>query len=557
MHWASFDPFLIDDLFWQDKMGMPAANRQFLEAFFRYGRFKSCRFFCQDTIQTERMRRFLNDLTSPVESPARPRAIPQALAWDELRREPVDVMHHGDFTFYMPYVMEWRNRALDIAPFAVTGVTHSLDTLSIYTKCLSLLLACPKPYDAIICTSLCAQKMLSQTFDYLRERFKEAFQAVLPKAPRLVHIPLGIPDRQKPLVDKEEARLRLGWKLDEVVVLCLGRFSVRGKMDLSPFLEGCAWLFRKFSEKGLSRKYRLVLSGAGKKEAIRLVSELCRYVGIGSHVSIEANVSLERKELLYAASDVFCSLVDNYQETFGLTILEAMSYGLPVIASDFNGYRELVKPGVSGFLVRTYASAEAEPWEDLAGILDSSVLRYYRAQKVAFDMESFLEALSCLLTQEETRQSMGKAGQCEAGRYRWSVIVAEYGNLWQELAQAALRERNGSQPKDQVLPILTPHFRKIFGHYPTQTLREDTMFAVSPYGFDQLAEGFVPVVYGESSSFICKEVLSLIRRLDASKGYRLDDLVFMVKNSLGLSRQAALLHVDWLLKHGILGLKKN
>ncbi len=557
MHWASFDPFLIDDVFWQDKMGMPVANRQFLEAFFRYGRFKSCRFFCQDTVQTERMSRFLNDLASAVESPVRPQAIPQALAWDHLRREPADVMHHGDFTFYMPYVMEWRNRTRGIAPFAVTGVTHSLDTLSIYTKCLNLLLARPKAYDAVICTSVCAQKMLSQTFDYLRERFKEAFHAVLPKAPRLVHIPLGIPDRPKPLVGKEQARFRLGWKIDEVIVLCLGRFSVRRKMDLSPFLEGCAWLFRKFSEKRLSRKCRLVLSGAGKKEDIRLVSELCRYVGLGPHVTMEANVSLERKELLYAASDVFCSLVDNYQETFGLTILEAMSYGLPVIASDFNGYRELVKPGVSGFLISTYASADAEPWEGLAGILDSSVLRYHRAQKVAFDMESFLEALSLLMTQEETRQSMGKVAQREAGRYQWSVVMAEYGNLWRELAQDALRERVGSPAKDQVLPILTPDFRRIFGHYPSLTLREDTILAVSPYGRDQLAQGFVPVIYGESASFICKDVLSMIRRLDVSKGCRLEEVVFMVENSLGLSREAALLHVDWLLKHGILCLKKN
>lgn len=111
-----------------------------------------------------------------------------------------------------------------------------------------------------------------------------------------------------------------------------------------------------------------MLSGAGKKEDIRLVTELCGSVGLGSQVTIEANVSQERKDLLYSASDVFCSLVDNYQETFGLTLLEAMSHGLPVIASDFNGYRELVQPGITGFLVPTYASPDPEPWESLAGI---------------------------------------------------------------------------------------------------------------------------------------------------------------------------------------------
>ena len=42
---------------------------------------------------------------------------------------------------------------------------------------------------------------------------------------------------------------------------------------------------------------------------------------------------------LWAAADVFLSLVDNIQETFGITPLEAMAAGLPVVASDWDGYR--------------------------------------------------------------------------------------------------------------------------------------------------------------------------------------------------------------------------
>lgn len=557
MHWASFDSFLIDDVFWHDKMGMPVANRQFLEAFFRYGRFSSCRFFCKDTVHTEMMSRFLDGLALETGMRGRARAIPKALAWDHLRREPADVMHHGDFTFYMPYVMEWRNRTPAIAPFAVTGVTHSLDTLSIYSKCLNLLLAQPKPYDAIICSSACAEKMLSQTFDYIRGRFVEVFHAELPKPPRLIHIPLGIPDRPGPLTAREEARRRLGWQQDEVALLYLGRFSVRQKMDFSPLLEGYSWLVKKFGAEKRPEKLRLVLSGAGKKEDIRLVTELCRFVGLGSQVTVEANVSQERKDLLYCASDIFCSLVDNYQETFGLTILEAMSHGLPVIASDFGGYRELVEPWVTGFLIPTYASPDPEPWESLAGILDLSVIRYHRAQKVAFDIESFLNALAFLATRPEARRSMGRAAMLKAERYRWSVVLTEYRNLWEALAREALKDRNEPMRKTQSLQVLTPEFVSIFGHYPSDTLRQDSCLTVGFYGRERLAEGFVPIIYSESEIVIIKEVLSLIKRLDLAKGYRVSEIVSVVEHFFGLPQEAAQLHVDWLVKHGILCPQKN
>ena len=44
----------------------------------------------------------------------------------------------------------------------------------------------------------------------------------------------------------------------------------------------------------------------------------------------------------YAAADIFVSLSDNIQETFGLTPVEAMAAGLPVVASDWDGYRETI-----------------------------------------------------------------------------------------------------------------------------------------------------------------------------------------------------------------------
>ncbi len=56
---------------------------------------------------------------------------------------------------------------------------------------------------------------------------------------------------------------------------------------------------------------------------------------------------------VWHAADVFVSPSDNIQETFGLAVIEAMASGLPVVASDWDGYRDLVADGETGFLVPT------------------------------------------------------------------------------------------------------------------------------------------------------------------------------------------------------------
>ena len=54
------------------------------------------------------------------------------------------------------------------------------------------------------------------------------------------------------------------------------------------------------------------------------------------------------KTHLYRAADIYVSLSDNLQETFGISIIEAMAAGLPVIASDINGYSELISHNETG-----------------------------------------------------------------------------------------------------------------------------------------------------------------------------------------------------------------
>ncbi len=55
----------------------------------------------------------------------------------------------------------------------------------------------------------------------------------------------------------------------------------------------------------------------------------------------------------YQRADVVCNLShpERWVETFGMTLLEAMSYGIPVIAPPAGGPAELVRQGENGFLI--------------------------------------------------------------------------------------------------------------------------------------------------------------------------------------------------------------
>ena len=59
----------------------------------------------------------------------------------------------------------------------------------------------------------------------------------------------------------------------------------------------------------------------------------------------------------YQLTDIYVSLTDNISESFGLTVVEAMACGLPVIISDCAGYQSLnIQDGEDGFVVPTISA---------------------------------------------------------------------------------------------------------------------------------------------------------------------------------------------------------
>jgi phosphatidylinositol alpha-mannosyltransferase len=96
----------------------------------------------------------------------------------------------------------------------------------------------------------------------------------------------------------------------------------------------------------------------------------------------------------HAAADAFVAPALG-QESFGIVLVEAMAAGLPVVASDIPGYREVIRSDVEGLLVRPN------------------------------DAPALTSALRRVLTDPELADRLGHAGRARAELFRWPVVVEQ------------------------------------------------------------------------------------------------------------------------------------
>lgn len=96
---------------------------------------------------------------------------------------------------------------------------------------------------------------------------------------------------------------------------------------------------------------QLVVAGKGPPYYMRKLRELAQKQKV--HVSFRGQINHEHIDQLYRAVD--CLVCPSQEhEAFGLVNVEAMASGLPVIASDNGGIREIIEPGINGYLVTAY-----------------------------------------------------------------------------------------------------------------------------------------------------------------------------------------------------------
>lgn len=94
------------------------------------------------------------------------------------------------------------------------------------------------------------------------------------------------------------------------------------------------------------QKVRLVMAGDGDVKGTR---HEVSHLGLEKHVTVMDWVSAQQRNILLASADVF--VLPSLNEGLPMSVLEAMSWGLPVITSPVGGIPEIVRDGFNGLLV--------------------------------------------------------------------------------------------------------------------------------------------------------------------------------------------------------------
>ena len=385
----------------------------------------------------------------------------------------------GDPNF-SPYSYE--RRWNDPRNYSLIGITHTLSTPAALRCLMSLPEVALHNWDALICTSRAAHSALETIWQHSDELWQMR-GCRPPGRPQLPVIPLGInASAFQPICSRRDARKKLQLPADASVVLWTGRLELHCKAHHGATFRALAQASTTCPEK----QWVLLMYGTAVMPTIppallEAAAELCPAV----EVRLLDGHDLSLGALARAASDIFLSLVDCLQETFGLTPIEAMASRLPVVASDWNGYRDTVIDGRTGFLIPTQSF---EPgWNNLQiqqlaceePYLDPISARI--SSQISVDPAAAGAALARLAKSPEMAVAMGCLGEQRAREhYDWSVILQRYNELMDDL-----QERRQQAKADPALAPLKSHrplppLAQIFAAWPSRTIEAHT--AIQPCG---------------------------------------------------------------------------
>lgn len=456
--------------------------------------------------------------------------------------------------------LAWVRRFGSGRAYSLCGITHTTAGECVMDSIGNLLVAPVQPWDAVICTSTVVrrtyERVLADWSDYLRDRY-----GIRPEpAVQLPVIPLGV-DTDRFARSEETARAgrafreRLGAGPADIAVLWVGRLDPLTKTHPLPSYLALERMAQRLGRQGCKVFFIQAgwFTGDSVSQAYFQAARL--YAPSVSHAFVDGREPDIRKAVWFAA-DIFLSLSDNIQETFGLTPIEAMAAGLPVVVSDWDGYRDTVRDGVDGFRIPTWMPAEGNG-EDVAQAFAAGAMPYIAytgvtCQSIGVDIRACAEALVRLAEDPGLRRRMGAAGAERAvSVFDWRCVIAAYQRLWAELARirddaAMVAPRPANAP---AYPLRGDPFG-IFGSYPTFSLDDDSVLQAAAFvpseGVEALRQNAlnnfaIPYLAGAED---CRAVLERLGRGPAS-------LAELVGPRQGI--EAAMLRrtVSWLAKMGL------
>ncbi len=153
---------------------------------------------------------------------------------------------------------------------------------------------------------------------------------------------------------------------------------------------------------GVSERFETILVGEGDQgRVLRATADRLRLRNVRFHGRADG----AELRALYAGADVF--VLPSEREGMPLVLLEALAAGLPIVATDIPGNRDVVLPGRTGLLV---------PPSDPARLRQALL-------EVTGDAQRY--------------QRMSEAARASATRYSWASVGAEFERLYAQAASLA------------------------------------------------------------------------------------------------------------------------
>lgn len=166
---------------------------------------------------------------------------------------------------------------------------------------------------------------------------------------RVQIVPCGFDADELEPLDRHLSRARLQWPHDEFTVLQLGRMVPRKGVDT--VIRAIAVM-----KHSMGRRARLVIAGgpscdpaANHTREIDRLMRLAHDEDVTSEVHFMGRCDRETLSLVYSAADVF--VTTPWYEPFGITPVEAMACGRPVVGAAVGGIQSTVRDGRTGLLV--------------------------------------------------------------------------------------------------------------------------------------------------------------------------------------------------------------
>ena len=393
-----------------------------------------------------------------------------------------------------PLIAAWTRLryGLPANAFSITGVIHTVCSEAVLRGLADIPLAPLYPWDAVICTSTAGRTVVEGALEHRLEAM--ASRLGLPSAavealalPKLPVIPLVASAHQpyRPELPRSQrrkvARQRLGIDPEAFVVTFVGRLSFHSKCHPLALYRALNALAGENQERPIvlvecGHIYNPSIAVAYEEARAQFPQVQFRLVG-----GLQPASDLDKWQAL-AAADVFASPSDNIQETFGLSLLEAMAAELPLVVSDWNGYRDLVTPGLNGFLVPTRdVLADFDQADEIeVGYRDGSISYDWmiglRSLGVIVDHQAFVQAFRQLLEEPGLRDRMAQASLGELKqRFSAQVVTRAHRDLWDELAE----HRSAALAQNRVeLPALSPCYGRLFRHYSTSSFKASLATAI-------------------------------------------------------------------------------